>query len=106
MTPIRSGEAVRVRGGEKDGRPGVVLRVMDQGTRVLVFVPWGTGTLREEMKRVEVRPRTAAGTALRVEKPTYFYARNVTRCDTASVERLGVLCPPSLLVELQALFGM
>jgi len=39
MTPIRSGEAVRVRGGEKDGRPGVVLGVMDQGARVLVFVP-------------------------------------------------------------------
>jgi hypothetical protein len=42
---IRRGEAVRVRGGEKDGRPGVVLRIL-------------------------------------------------------------IVCPPSFLVELQALFGL
>lgn len=103
---IEEGEAVRVAGGTKDRRPGVVVRVFQRDSRVMVLVPWGTGTLRADRRHVEVRPRTAAGTVLRVDKPTYFYVGNITICSEDRVERLGLRCPPSLVIELQALLGM
>jgi hypothetical protein len=104
--PIALGEVVRVTGGTKEGRPGVVVRVFERDGRVMVLVPWGTGTLRADRRHVLVRPGTAAGTTLGIEKPTYFYPNNVTPCTASGVERLGRRCPPSLLAELEALIGM
>jgi hypothetical protein len=55
-----------------------------------------------------VRPRTAAGTVLEIEKETYFYRGNVVVCSAAKVRAIGAgaICPPSLMIELRKLMGM
>lgn len=100
---ISVGAAVRVHAGGKDGRPGVVLRLLP-GDRA--FVLFGTGTARPELAHVLVRPRTAPGTALRLEKDTYFYKGNCTVCGVDKLEPLGVTCPPSLMIALRQLVGL
>jgi hypothetical protein len=72
----------------------------------MVFVPWGTGTPRDEEPQVIVRPNTAAGTALGIYKPTHFRKGNVTICAASKVEPSGVDCPPRLMLELKSLFGL
>jgi hypothetical protein len=99
---IREGDAVRLYAGEKEGRPGVIVRVRPDGR---AFVLFGTGTARTELAHVLVRPRTAGGTALRLDKDTYFYARNSRVCGEDQVERLGVQVPPGLLTDLRRLIG-
>lgn len=89
----------------KEGRPGVMLRVFERDGFVMAFVPWGTGT-PGELPQVVVRPNTAAGTALGIYKPTYFRKGNVTICQVAKVELCGVSCPPRLMLDLKALFGL
>jgi hypothetical protein len=99
---IVEGDAVRLYAGEKDGRPGVVVRVRPDGR---AFVLFGTGTARTELAHVLVRPRTAAGSALRLEKDTYFYTRNSRVAAEDQLERLGVQVPPELLASLRRLIG-
>jgi hypothetical protein len=70
-----------------------------------VFVPWGTGTPGQP-PQVVVEPRTAAGAALDIYKPTYFRRGNVTVCRVDQVEACGVDCPPRLMLDLKALFGL
>jgi len=94
---------VRVHGGNKTGRPGVVLRIMSDGR---LFVPWGTGTDRADLARVEVRPRSAAGIALGIYKPTFFYRNNLTVCTEDTVEIVGDLCPPELFLQVKRLYGI
>ena len=102
---IPEGALVRVAGGEKEGRPGVVLRVLNRDGRTLLFVPWGTGTLRAEKPHVAVQPESSAGRALGIFKPTFFYSNNVTMCPPADVELVNPLCPPWLFVAIQKLYG-
>jgi len=99
---ISEGDAVRLYAGAKDGRPGVVVRVRPDGR---AFVLFGTGTARLDLAHVLVRPRTAAGTALRLDKDTYFYTRNSRVCAEDQMERLGVGVPPGLLMDLRRLIG-
>jgi hypothetical protein len=70
------------------------------------FVLYGTGTARPELEHVFVRPRTAPGTALRLDKETYFYRGNSTICSVDKLEPLGVACPPSLMIALRKLVGL
>ncbi|MGH7603942.1 MAG: hypothetical protein ACRENK_08075 [Gemmatimonadaceae bacterium] len=103
---MHEGAVVRVRGGTKEGRPGVVLRVFrNDDNTLMVFVPWGTGTPRDE-PQVVIQPRTAAGTALGIYKTTYFRRANVTVCAADKVELYGVNCPPREMIALKALFGL
>lgn len=97
------GAAVRVHAGGKDGRPGVVLRLLPDNR---AFVLYGTGTARPELAHVLVHPRTAPGTTLRLEKETYFYRGNSTVCMVDKLELLGVTCPPSLMIALRKLVGL
>jgi hypothetical protein len=53
-----------------------------------------------------VEPRTAAGVALGIEKPTYFYRGNLTICDARRVQRTGRRCPPELLIKISSLVGL
>lgn len=99
---IVEGDAVRLYAGGKEGRPGVVVRVRPDGR---AFVLFGTGTARTELAHVLVRPRTAAGGTLRLEKDTYFYVGNSRVAAEDQIERLGVQVPPALLAELRRLIG-
>jgi hypothetical protein len=102
---ILEGSVVRVEAGGKPRRPGVVLRVHDRDERRYAFVVWGTGTLRAELRHVAVDHRERAGIVLQLEKPTYFYERYVWTGPIERLELTGRLCPPGLLVKLQALVG-
>lgn len=84
---------------EGKDRPAVVLASVDE-ERVRVI--HGTGTARD-MPRVEVRPETREGKALRLYKPTYFYASNVRIARGAGLMRLERRCPPELFGRLRAL---
>jgi hypothetical protein len=53
-----------------------------------------------------VHPRTAAGTALGIYKPTHFRPGNVTVCAAEKADVYGVDCPPRLMLDLKALFGL
>jgi len=100
---IPVGAAVRLHAGGKDGRPGVVLRLLPDDR---AFVLYRTGTARLELEHVLVRPRTAPGTALRLEKETYFYKGNSASCAVNKLYPLGVVCPPSLMIALRKLVGL
>jgi hypothetical protein len=103
---VQPGEVVLVHAGEKL-RPAVVVRVMSPpGGRVKLLALWGTGTLRPERAPIGVLPRTAAGVALGIEKPTYFYRGNVAICETHRAQRTGRRCPPELLLQLSSLVGL
>jgi hypothetical protein len=105
MTDLAVGDVVRVYGGTK-WRPGVVVRVFLVHDRLRALVLFGTGTSRPDLRHVEVQPATAAGRAIGLEKPTYFYDCNSTLCWADKVERRGVRCPPAVLNELRALIGL
>ena len=102
---MHEGAVVRVYGGTKEGRPGVVVRVFNRGDVVMVFVPWGTGTPGQALQ-VVVQPGTSAGTALGIYKPTYFRRGNVTVCAADKVTPYGVDCPPRLMLDLKTLVGL
>jgi hypothetical protein len=110
---IRTGDVVWVEGGGKV-RPAVVVRVLAPAgpepvpgeQRVRILCPWGTGTLRADKSHVRVMPGTAAGFALGLEKPTYFYRGNLTVCDAQRAQRTGRRCPPELFIELSRLVGL
>lgn len=78
-------------------RIGVVMDANDTSVVVLLY---GTGTKRE-LPRVEVQPDSREGKALRVYKPTYFYAETcaVVRAALKVVSR----CPPELFTRLRGL---
>jgi hypothetical protein len=103
---IRESAVVRVEAGGKPGRPGVVLRLIDRDGRQFAFVPWGTGTLRPDRRHVAVNHREAAGIALELEKPTYFYPGNVWIGPADLLEPRRAGCPPELMKALRALFGL
>jgi hypothetical protein len=90
---MHEGAVVRVYGGTKDRRPGVVLRVFQREGLVMVFVPWGTGTPRDDEPQVVVRPNTAAGTALGIYKPTHFRKGNVTIVSATPRPNPGIHTP-------------
>lgn len=105
-TDVQPGDVVLVHAGEKL-RPAVVVRVMVPGEgQAKLLGLWGTGTLRPEKLPVGVQPRTAAGVALGIEKPTYFYRGNIVICETHRAQRTGRRCPPELLLKLGALVGL
>ncbi len=103
---IREGAVVRVEAGGKPGRPGVVLRLIDRDGRRFAFVPWGTGTLRPDRRHTAVNHREAAGIALELEKPTYFYPGNIWIGPVDQLEARRAHCPPELMNALRALFGL
>lgn len=107
-TEIKPGDVINVFGGEKIRR-AVVVRILpdrDADAVVRILALWGTGTNRPDRASVIVEPRTSAGVVLRLEKTTFFYPGNVTICDESRAQRLGVRCPPELLLRLSALVGL
>lgn len=103
---ILEGSLVRVFGGTKPGRPGIVLRHLVRGERLLLFVPWGTGTFRPDRKRiVTVEPNSPVGCVFGLDKTTYFYAGNVTVCSPDDAKLVNALCPPDFRIEIQELYG-
>ena len=99
---LRAGALVRLDTATKRGRPGVVVELLPSGQ---AKVAWGTGTLRPHLRHVAVVPHEAAGRALGLTKPTYFYQQSVWT-GAPDAERLhGQLgtCPRYLLVALRAL---
>ncbi len=103
---IPEGAVVRVWAGNKPNRTGVVLRRLTRDGQDMLYVPWGTGTDRPDLKSVKVEPQTAYGVALELEKVTYFYTGNVVVYPEAKVELRRTSCPPGLLVQLKALYGL
>lgn len=75
------------------------------GERALVL--YGTRTERSDLERVLIGPRTPAGIALRLSAPTYFYVgrTSVAIAKISAIRALGVLCPPGVFHELEALLG-
>lgn len=103
---IPEGSLVRVFGGTKPGRPGIVLRHLVRGERLLLFVPWGTGTFRPDRKKlVVVEPDSPVGHVLGLDKTTYFYAGNVTVCSLDDARLVSAECPPYFRIEIQELYG-
>jgi hypothetical protein len=84
-------------------RPGVILRVRDDGRPVVIY---GTSTRRETLRCVQVEPRQAAGLALGLKNTTYFYANAiVVPMQPAAFTLLEYLCPPTVFLDLRELVG-
>jgi hypothetical protein len=93
LPALRRGDAIRV-DMDKPSRPAVVLDVRGD----VVAYTWGTGTQRSWLKHVCIGADTRAGKAMRLDKDTYFYARNVEiiRMDVLATRfrRTSGRCPP------------
>ena len=103
MIPERA--VVLVPGGNKELRPGVVLRRIEMEGSVRLFVAYGTGTYRPERNPVSIDPNDRFGRALGIYKPTHFYQGNSTICAETSAQWDNRLCPPALFIRLRQLMG-
>ena len=104
-TTIREGSIVRLRVsvGTKIGRLGVVVRIHRPTGDVVVV--WGTGTRRAHLPHVLVTPREAAGLALGLTKPRYFYGHAQWIGTAAKVEAQPGVAPGFLLAALRELLA-
>lgn len=95
---------MRLHAGEKDDRPGVVMRILADGERVMVLC--GTRTYRPDLAHLKIEPQEPAGRALELYAPTYFYATgSVAFARASAVRTLGRLCPPDVFMALAELIG-
>lgn len=100
---MRPGECVRLYAGTKEDRPGVVMRVGDDGRAVVLC---GTRTPRPELRHILLEPRTPAGKALEIYAPTYFYATgSIAVVHVSKLSALGKLLPPGAFHDLEELIG-
>ena len=99
------GAVVRVDAGTKR-RTGVVLRLFERNGVPFAYVLWGTGTPCPGRPQVQVHPRQAAGTALELDKLTFFYPRNVWAGPVDNLETRRANCPPEVLNALRNLVGI
>lgn len=100
MTDARLGDVVIVFWGGKH-RPAIW--VEHDGDRALVLA--GTGTHFPDIPHVGVLQRSREGFALKLDKDTFFYARNAVTVEqsTLSLSPQGGRCPPHLIIELARL---
>jgi len=105
-TPQRPKPQLRERGValvEINGkeRPAVIVRIFKEEERALVVC--GTGTRRTELLVVEVPESSAAGRALKLTKPTYFYANALRSVKLSYLRPSEGHCPPELFLQIRAL---
>jgi len=86
-------------------RPGIALRVWEDGTVLVAFVAFGTGTHRPELTPEIVPLHSAEAKALDLTKTTYFYANNVCRQRVEDIQWTDRLCPPGLFLRLRRKVG-
>jgi|SRR5580700_5915190 hypothetical protein len=106
---IREASIVRLHAGEKDGRPGVVLRLVEQDGKLRAVVMYGTSTPQEGYGRGDfekVHHLSIAGQSIGLKNETYFCKRNLWVGPPEKLVDTGRLCFDKLFPKLQGLIGL
>ncbi|MFL5356520.1 hypothetical protein [Archangium sp.] len=95
---VRGKALVEINGKE---RPAIIVRIFKDEERALVVC--GTGTPRTEYVAIEVRENSAAGKALRLDKPTWFYATALRSVKLSHLKAIEGICLPELFLQVRLL---
>lgn len=93
---IRGVALVEINGKQ---RPAVVMSIHQQEERALVL--YGTGTERDELVVIRVPMTSAAGRALKLDKPTCFYADGLRSVKLSHLKAVQGQCPPDLFMQMR-----
>jgi hypothetical protein len=107
---IGVGDAIRVFGGTKPNRPGVVLRLLTVDGLACGFVALGTSKPPPDglppPSPVFIGSGDDALAALGLDVPTWFRAGSVARVVAVDPTiRVVGTCPPATLIALRELYG-
>ena len=90
--------AIEINGKE---RPAIIVSIFKEEERALVIC--GTGTGRTELVSIEVPENSAAGRALKLTKPTWFYANGLKSVKLSHLRALEGICLPELFFQVRVL---